>query len=263
MRTRNFPGSPVVRTPCSQCTGLVFDPWSGNSSHGPHKSPQTAQHSRTRKREERGLGPLQVDSQHWPGSVPPWPGVGPCWVTTAPLQGTHFDQCEMLITVSHALCPGIWSTRWTSTWRAITPSSTSTTGWTARTSHPYAGSRVPTRSLTGGGCPPGLGGVEGNLWFPAEWGGGSGDRRGPGCAVGKGGTPRARRSIRVSTPRGQGPLSSTVVQGWVGSHARLSARACLAVSDSLWPPGLEPARLFGPWDFPGRNTGVGCHFLLP
>ena len=40
---------------------------------------------------------------------------------------------------------------------------------------------------------------------------------------------------------------------------------CLAhwvVSDSLWPRGAQPARLFCPWDFPGKNTGVGCHFLL-
>ena len=26
--------------------------------------------------------------------------------------------------------------------------------------------------------------------------------------------------------------------------------------------GLQPARLHCPWDFPGRDTGVGCHFLL-
>ena len=25
---------------------------------------------------------------------------------------------------------------------------------------------------------------------------------------------------------------------------------------------VQPARLFCPWDFPGRNTGVGWHFLL-
>ena len=25
---------------------------------------------------------------------------------------------------------------------------------------------------------------------------------------------------------------------------------------------LQPARFFFPWDFPGKNTGVGCHFLL-
>ena len=34
------------------------------------------------------------------------------------------------------------------------------------------------------------------------------------------------------------------------------------MSDSLRPNGLQPARLFCPWDFPGKNTGVGCHFLL-
>ena len=34
------------------------------------------------------------------------------------------------------------------------------------------------------------------------------------------------------------------------------------MSDSLWPHGLWPARLLHPWDFPGKNTGVGCQFLL-
>ena len=28
------------------------------------------------------------------------------------------------------------------------------------------------------------------------------------------------------------------------------------------PHGLQPSRLLRPWDFPGKNTGVGCHFLL-
>ena len=32
--------------------------------------------------------------------------------------------------------------------------------------------------------------------------------------------------------------------------------------NSLWPHGIKTARLLCPWDFPGRNTGVGCHFLL-
>ena len=31
--------------------------------------------------------------------------------------------------------------------------------------------------------------------------------------------------------------------------------------DSLWHHGLQPAGLFCPWDFPGKNTGVGSHFL--
>ena len=29
----------------------------------------------------------------------------------------------------------------------------------------------------------------------------------------------------------------------------------------LWPHGLQPARLLCPWDSPGKNTGVGCHFI--
>ena len=36
----------------------------------------------------------------------------------------------------------------------------------------------------------------------------------------------------------------------------------MCVSDSLQPCGLQPTRLFCPWDSPGRNTGVGCHALL-
>ena len=34
------------------------------------------------------------------------------------------------------------------------------------------------------------------------------------------------------------------------------------VLGSLQPHGLQPTRLLCPWDFPGKNTGVGCHFLL-
>ena len=34
------------------------------------------------------------------------------------------------------------------------------------------------------------------------------------------------------------------------------------ISDSLQPHGLLPTRLLCPWDFPGKNTEVACHFLL-
>ena len=34
------------------------------------------------------------------------------------------------------------------------------------------------------------------------------------------------------------------------------------MSNSLWPQALQTTRLLCPWDFPGKNTGVGCHFLL-
>ena len=34
------------------------------------------------------------------------------------------------------------------------------------------------------------------------------------------------------------------------------------VSDSVGPHRRQPTRLPRPWDSPGKNTGVGCHFLL-
>ena len=51
------------------------------------------------------------------------------------------------------------------------------------------------------------------------------------------------------------------------SSGRPSTRPCVCVrdsvvSDSLWPLGLRPTRLLCPWDFPGKNTGVGSCILL-
>ena len=49
------------------------------------------------------------------------------------------------------------------------------------------------------------------------------------------------------------------------AHQCLQASVCVLVAQScltLWPHGLQPTRLFCPWDSPGKNTGVGCHFLL-
>ena len=34
------------------------------------------------------------------------------------------------------------------------------------------------------------------------------------------------------------------------------------MSSSVRPQRLQPTRLPSPWDSPGKNTGVGCHFLL-
>ena len=36
----------------------------------------------------------------------------------------------------------------------------------------------------------------------------------------------------------------------------------LVVSDSVRPHRRQPTRLPRPWDSPGKNTGVGCHFRL-
>ena len=44
----------------------------------------------------------------------------------------------------------------------------------------------------------------------------------------------------------------------IGLHACSVSQLC----PSLRPYGLQPARLLYPWDFPGKNTCVGCHFLL-
>ena len=33
------------------------------------------------------------------------------------------------------------------------------------------------------------------------------------------------------------------------------------MSDSVRPQRWQPTRLPRPWDSPGKNTGVGCHFL--
>ena len=34
------------------------------------------------------------------------------------------------------------------------------------------------------------------------------------------------------------------------------------LSNSLQPHGLYSTRILCPWNFPGKNTGVGCHILL-
>ena len=57
------------------------------------------------------------------------------------------------------------------------------------------------------------------------------------------------------------PLPSPHSRTWLHLSALslcLAAQSCL----TLQPHRLEPARLFCPWDFPGKNAGVGCHSLL-
>ena len=41
-----------------------------------------------------------------------------------------------------------------------------------------------------------------------------------------------------------------------------AAAVTSVVSDSVQPHRRQPTKLPCPWDFPGKNTGVGCHFLL-
>ena len=55
-------------------------------------------------------------------------------------------------------------------------------------------------------------------------------------------------------------------RSWNSVGVIWTTHACVlgqsVVSDSLWPQGLYLARLLCPWDFPPKNTGVGCHFLF-
>ena len=48
----------------------------------------------------------------------------------------------------------------------------------------------------------------------------------------------------------------------VRAKNRLLCYVASVMSDSLWPRGLQPARLLCPWDSPGKKTGVNCHDLL-
>ena len=49
-----------------------------------------------------------------------------------------------------------------------------------------------------------------------------------------------------------------ILESILPTHAWLVAQSCR----TLWPHGLQPARLLCPWDYPSKNTRVGCHFLL-
>ena len=54
------------------------------------------------------------------------------------------------------------------------------------------------------------------------------------------------------------PLGSAI-------HCNCYCCCCLVtsvVSDSVRPQRWQPTRLPRPWDSPGKNTGVDCHFLL-
>ena len=52
-----------------------------------------------------------------------------------------------------------------------------------------------------------------------------------------------------------------------GEKSRVKSLCCCCwvasvMSESVWPQRWQPTRLPHPWDSPGMNTGLGCHFLL-
>ena len=47
-----------------------------------------------------------------------------------------------------------------------------------------------------------------------------------------------------------------------GSVQKCVIRVSSVASDSMRPHGPKPIRLFCQWNFPKKNTGVGCHAIL-
>ena len=46
------------------------------------------------------------------------------------------------------------------------------------------------------------------------------------------------------------------------SNAAAAAKLRQLCTNSVQPHSQQPTRLLRPWDSPGKNSGVGCHFLL-
>ena len=59
------------------------------------------------------------------------------------------------------------------------------------------------------------------------------------------------------------PVSPQISRLRTESHAAAAAAKSLQSCPTLGDPHRrQPTRLPRPWDSPGKNTGVGCHFLL-
>ena len=68
--------------------------------------------------------------------------------------------------------------------------------------------------------------------------------------------------IKVHISRGEKIWFCVTAFGDLVSLLRALSVSCSVVPGSLRPHGLQSTRLFSPWDFPGKDNGVGCHFLL-
>ena len=74
-----------------------------------------------------------------------------------------------------------------------------------------------------------------------------------------GGGARIPRAAACSQSKTQWQVQNTMPTTHIHCVCVVS---CSVMPDSLRPSGLQPAKLFCPWDFSSKNTGVGCHFLL-
>ena len=77
--------------------------------------------------------------------------------------------------------------------------------------------------------------------------------------------PTYRCGRRVSGEWNELSVDLQRQRGVAETQAHSVVRACSvpsAVSDPLWPHGLQPTRLLCPWNSPDNDTGVGCRTLL-
>ena len=58
------------------------------------------------------------------------------------------------------------------------------------------------------------------------------------------------------------PRSPALAGRFFTSQPPAAAAKLLQLCPTLRPHRRQPTRLPHPWDSPGKNTGVGCHFLL-
>ena len=76
----------------------------------------------------------------------------------------------------------------------------------------------------------------------------------------------ARNIFDYEAHRGRlcGPIWAFLLNCSLQIYETLCCCCCIAsvVSNSVRPHRRQPTRIPHPWDSPGKNTGVGCHFLL-
>ena len=75
--------------------------------------------------------------------------------------------------------------------------------------------------------------------------------------------------VQAGFRKGRGTREQIANIRWIIEKAReFQKNTCCCcvvtsvVSDSVQQHRRQPTRLPRPWDSPGKNTGVGCHFLL-
>ena len=64
--------------------------------------------------------------------------------------------------------------------------------------------------------------------------------------------------VAIPSSRGSSPHRDRIQVSCLAAAAAKSLQSCLTLRPHRW----QPTRLPCSWDSPGKNSGVGCHFLL-